>query len=190
MSDSLTTKYFDDVYAANRDPWGFESSAYEKNKFARTVESLPQAHYTAGFEIGCSIGVLSEKLASRCESLLSVDVAERALECARERYRDIAHLRFQKMSVPGEFPAGVFDLIVVSEVAYYFALPDLDRLIDRIASAQHAGADLLLVHFTPFVPDYPLTGDAVHERFLQRSEWTRLHESREERYRIDVLRRN
>ena len=153
------------------------------------MESLPRAHYATGFEIGCSIGVLSEKLAGRCESLLSVDVADRALERARERSRDIAHLRFQKMSVPGEFPAGQFELIVVSEVGYYFALPDLDKLIDQIACAQQSGADLTLVHFTPFVPDYPLTGDAVHERFLQRSEWTRLHGLREERYRIDVLRR-
>lgn len=189
MSDSLTTKYFEDVYSANADPWGFESSPYEQEKFAKTMDALPRDHYTAGFEIGCSIGVLSDKLAGRCESLLSVDVADRALDQARERCRDIAHLRFQKMSVPGEFPEGQFDLVVVSEVGYYFALPDLDMLIDQIAAAQRRGDDLVLVHFTPFVPDYPLTGDAVHERFLQRSEWTRLHGRIEERYRIDVLRR-
>ena len=189
MSDSLDARYFDDVYNAHDDPWEFETSDYEKGKYAHTLRSLPRDHYLRAFEIGCSIGVLTEQLAQRCEALLSVDVAEKALEKARLRCRDLPQVRFQKMSVPAEFPDGPFDLVLVSEVAYYFDRPDLERLADKIAQVQDAESDLLLVHFTPVVEDYPSAGDDVHDYFLARPEWRRLEGARADRYRIDVLRR-
>jgi len=189
MSHSLDAKYFDDVYAARKDPWDFETSDYERGKYAHTLESLPRACYAKAFEIGCSIGVLTAQLALRCDALLSVDVSEAALQQARERCANLPQVELRRMSLPAEFPDGKFELILVSEVAYYFGRPDLELLADKVAAHQQPGADLVLVHFTPLVPDYPATGDQVHEYFLGRSEWGRMGGSRQERYRIDVLRR-
>ncbi len=189
MKASLTQKYFDDVYAARPDPWDFETSAYERGKYAHTLNSLPRDRYGSAFEIGCSIGVLTERLAPRCGHLLSVDVSQAALDQAQERCSGLPHVQFQRMHVPTEFAEGSFDLILVSEVAYYFAPPELELLAGKIAQHQHAEADLVLVHFTPIVSDYPATGDQVHDYFLSRPEWSHVAGSREERYRIDVLRR-
>ncbi len=63
MSESLSTEYFDDLYQKNEDPWDFETSAYERDKYAATLAALPNAHYQNAFEIGCSIGVLTQQLA-------------------------------------------------------------------------------------------------------------------------------
>jgi len=189
MKSSLGPRYFDDVYAASHDPWDFETSAYERDKYAHTLNSLPRDHYRNGFEIGCSIGVLTERLAPRCDRLLSVDVSQTALDRAQARCASLSQVTFRRMNVPDEFGTGPFDLILVSEVAYYFARPELELLADKIADHQDTGADLVLVHFTPFVPDYPATGDQVHEYFLTRREWNPVNGSREERYRIDVLRK-
>ena len=71
QSNSLPPSYFDKLYSENPDPWKFETSVYEANKYAATIAALPKERYRAAFEIGGSIGVLTEKLQERCDSLLS-----------------------------------------------------------------------------------------------------------------------
>ena len=188
---TLTESYFNDVYSVNDDPWQFESSEYERRKYEATVQALPRSHYQSGFEIGCSIGVLTAMLAKKCRSLLSIDTAEKPLVRARERLTSAPHVALQKMEVPDQFPDQRFDLVVMSEVGYYLAMPDLKRLAQKIVDHLDEGGNLLLVHWTPFVHDYPLTGDQVHEAFLQLSgvhqPFKHLSGQREETYRLDLF---
>ena len=186
---SLEPEYFRRVYAASRDPWGFETSAYEAAKYADTLRALPRARYGRGLEVGCSIGVLTERLAERCERLVAIDVAEAALAVARERCGGLAGVEFGRMQFPEERPEGRFDLVVVSEVAYYWGAEWLGRAMDAVAAMQEMGGQLVLVHWTPEVADYPTSGDAVHDRWLGRAEYRRVDGWRRERYRLDVLER-
>ena len=81
---SLPASYFDALYAASTDPWGFETRAYESREYALTLAALPRAHYESAFEPGCSIGSLSRLLAPRVSRLLATDVAVcAAIETAR-----------------------------------------------------------------------------------------------------------
>ncbi len=186
---SLSPQYFHGVYDANDDPWNFETSPYELAKYTATVDHLPRSRYCNALEIGCSIGVLTRMLASRCDALLSVDVSEKALAAARERCHDLPRVHFRKMEIPREMPGGDFDLVVVSEVAYYWSRADLRLAMDLIASRQSTGSHLMLVHWTPEVHDYPLTGDQVHDAWLERPEWQRVDHDRTDRYRLDLLER-
>ena len=188
---SLPSGYFVDVYEARDDPWDFETSAYEAAKCDATLAALPRARYRHGLEIGCSIGVLTARLADRCDDLLAIDLVAAPLARARERCRDYLHVHFERMTVPQEFPVGTFDLIVVSEVGYYWSRADLDRARRRIIDGLEQGGHLLLVHWTPFVPDYPLTGDEVHEAFLASAGDDLRHRGgrREESYRLDLFER-
>ena len=79
---SLRPSYFEALYGTNPDPWKFETSEYEANKYANTIAVLPKQQYHSALEIGGSIGVLTEKLAYRCDSLLSVDVSKLAQDQA------------------------------------------------------------------------------------------------------------
>jgi SAM-dependent methyltransferase len=187
VHESLDARYFERKYASDADPWDFATSAYEAEKYRATLDALPSDRFARGFEIGCSIGVLSAQLAERCDSLLSVDVSDRALEQARERCSELHNVRFARMSVPHEFPPESFDLVMVSEVGYYWSSEDLARAIDRIASAAAGGGTIVLVHYTPFVDEYPQTGDAVHAAFLSDARFEAGLSKRAERYRIDVL---
>jgi SAM-dependent methyltransferase len=190
---SLPPAYFDQMYAASDDPWGFETRPYEAAKYAATLDALPRNRYRSAFEIGCSIGVLTERLAGRCDRLLAVDVAERALEQARARCRNRPQVLFRHMAVPGAFPDERFDLILVSEVGYYWGGGDLAIAQRLIVEHLEPGGQLLLVHWTPFVEDYPLTGDEVHEAFLtSAASWNGLRHSvgsRHETYRLDLFER-
>ncbi|MBT2558656.1 methyltransferase domain-containing protein [Hymenobacter sp. ISL-91] len=190
---TLPPDYFDKVYEANQDPWDFATSPYEQEKYAATLAALPRSHYARAFEIGCSLGILTARLAPRCGYLLAVDVAEAALQQARQRCANLPQVALQLLRVPDEFPDGQFDLILVSEVGYYWNPADLARAADQLLAALPAGGQLVLVHWTPPVHDYPLTGDAVHEFFLEKATpngpLRHLHGQRHEKYRLDVLER-
>ncbi len=187
---SLPPAYFQRLYNDSPDPWNFETSPYEAAKYRQTLASLPRPRYSSALEVGCSIGVLTQLLAARCDALLSLDVSEAALEAAARRCAALPNVSFACLHIPHDEPAGQFDLIVVSEVAYYWQPEDLDRAVALCAAHQDPGAHLLLVHHTPFVPDYPLTGDQVHDRWLSRPEWRSLDGQRHEGYRLDLLERN
>lgn len=185
---SLPASYFDRIYSENDDPWGFETRPYEAGKYRATLAALPRETYRSAFEIGCSIGVLTERLAGRCEALLSVDVSERALKRARERCSHLPQVQFEVMQVPDEFPEQSFDLILVSEVGYYWTHADLLSTRRRIVERLHPGGQVLLVHWTPFVDDYPLTGDEVHDTFREAGDDLRhLGGQRADLYRLDLF---
>lgn len=187
--NTLKPDYFDDVYAANDDPWGFETKPYERAKYADTLRSLPRDHYENVFEIGCSLGVLTAMLAPHCDRLLAVDGSEAPLVRARQRCQSFPQVTLAQMQVPDQFPDEQFDLILVSEVGYYWSPDDFARAQTEILAHLTLGGQLMLVHWTPPVHDYPLTGDEVHEAFLKTAGLKPLSGHREETYRLDVLER-
>jgi SAM-dependent methyltransferase len=183
---SLDAAYFERVYAAKSDPWEFATSPYERAKYAATLDALSGRRFARGFEAGCSIGVLTERLAEMVDDLFAVDISEAALRQARERCAGHANVHFARMALPQEFPSAHFDFALLSEIGYYWSRADLARAIDGFATCV-AGGVVELVHYLPKVEGYPLAGDDVHEAFLSDPRYTRLSGSRAARYRIDVL---
>lgn len=189
LERSVPASYFEAMYEASPDPWGYEIRAYETNKYRATLAALERRRYETALEIGCSIGVLTARLAQRCESLLAVDVSSRALERARERCCHFPGVRFERMVVPGQYPAGSFDLVVVSEVGYYWSREDLLQARELIVAGLVHGGHLLLVHWTPPIDDAPLTGDTVHDVFAADGELEQRVNRREATYRLDLFER-
>ncbi|MGD0719661.1 MAG: SAM-dependent methyltransferase [Roseiarcus sp.] len=187
---TLEPAYFDAIYRADPDPWKFASSAYEGDKYAVTLAALPRPRYEHALEIGCSIGVLTRSLATRCDRLLAVDAASAPLEQARRRCAAAPGVRFARMHAPAQWPEGEFDLILASEVVYYLSADDVARLGDRIAGSLATRGDLVLVHWTG-ATDYPLTGDEAAERLIARlgDEVAVVGQDRFPDFRLDVLTR-
>ena len=186
---SLDTDYFKGMYATESDPWRFATSSYERDKYAATLAALPRSHYAAGLDVGCSIGVFTRQLCSRCDALIGLDVVPSVLEEARVRCADYPNARFRLAAVPGDWPDGRFDLIVISEVAYYLDRADLARLVARVEGALLPESDIVLVHWLG-ITHYPLSGDEAAEGFIAGARgFTRiLTQSRTAEYRLDVLR--
>ena len=186
---SIAPAYFERLYRVDPDPWAFDTSPYEAAKYAATLDALPRGRYAHAFEIGCANGALTARLAGRCDRVLAVDVAEAALARARERTAALRGVEVRRLAVPAEWPGdGPFDLVVVSEVGYYLAPPDLDRLRARCAGSVGRGGHLALVHWTGET-DYPLSADAVHGAFLADPAWRPARAGRTADYRLDVLER-
>ncbi|MEV4619114.1 SAM-dependent methyltransferase [Asanoa sp. NPDC049573] len=184
---TLPAGYFDEMYAAEPDPWGFTTRWYEQRKYALTMAALPRPRYPSAFEPGCSIGVLTALLAERCDALLSTDIATDAVAATRERVRDRTHVTVEQRRVPDEWPPGGFDLIVLSEIAYYLGDDDLDLLLARAEAALTPGGDLVAVHWRRRIDDYPQPGDEVHRRLAyDRPELAVLARHEEADFRLDV----
>lgn len=158
---STDRAYFHNMYATTDDPWHFATSSYEQRKYALTIESLPRKRYRNAFEPGCSIGVLSEKLAPRCNRLLATDIVPCALEQATRRLIDHENVMVEYRAIPESWPDETFDLIVLSEVAYYFDSDTLRDVIELVACTTKPGAHVVGVHWRGET-DYPLSGDDAH----------------------------
>ncbi len=189
---SLAADFFDTLYQADPDPWRFETSEYEAAKYADTLAALPKSRYRSAFEIGGSIGVLTERLAPRCDALLSVDIATLAQERAVQRCQHLPQVRFQLMNVPHEYPDNSFDLVLLSEVGYYWCRADLIKAQHRIYESLEPGGQLLLVHWLHDAPSYPLRGDDVHnafQDFAAIAPLNSLYSQRMADYRLDLYER-
>jgi SAM-dependent methyltransferase len=164
---TLAPSYFAEVYQATDDPWGFRTRWYESRKRALTMAALPRQRYRRGFEPGCSNGMLSAQLARRCDTLLSTDVNPRAVAAAKQRLASFHNVQVKQQCMPDDWPVGLFDLIVLSEIAYYFDREALRSTVRTVQQSLDTDGTVLLCHWRHPVPDYPLTGDEVHAIFAQ-----------------------
>jgi SAM-dependent methyltransferase len=185
---TLSRKYFETLYESADDPWSFATSDYEAEKYGRSLAAI-RPHYASGLEIGCSIGVFTQRLARHCDDLTAIDISDIALARARLRCADESKVHFARMAFPLEAPPGAFELIACCEVGYYWSDADLTAARGRIAQILAPGGDLLLVHYLPAVDDYVRDGDAVHASFLADDRFAHADRFRAQLYRLDLLRR-
>ncbi len=180
---SLDAAYFDGLYAKKPDPWDFATSAYEAEKYDATLAALGDERARQALEVGCSIGILTRRLAERCDTLVATEVSKSALDQARERCADQPNVSFRLTGPVDEAFDRPFDLIVLSEVVYYWDDADLDRVAAGVARTLEPGGRVLLVHYV-LETDYPKSGDdavtalatrlgdlVVSERCERRSSW-------------------
>jgi len=190
MSSPAT--YFDELYRHSDDPWKLREGWYESRKRALTLALLPRPRYQNAFEPGCANGELTVELAKRCDRLLAADLHERAVELARERVAGITHVRVEQRTVPREWPteAGPFDLIVISEFAYYLDSAELETLASRIAASLTTDGTLLACHWRRPFAEALETADVAHALFDARCGLTRLAHHDEADLLIDVWSRD
>jgi cyclopropane fatty-acyl-phospholipid synthase-like methyltransferase len=188
-NEKIGKPYFDAMYAASQDPWNFTASPYEQEKYQHTIEALAGKQFSKGIEIGCSIGVLTELLANHCQRLLGVDISEQPVAIARERLKNREGVKFEVLQVPQQYPDEQYDLVVVSEVAYYLSKEDLVLTKELIKDSLMEGGTLCLVHWRPQIEGCVFDGDEVNEYFLNDASFNQTYQFINDQYRIDVIKK-
>ena len=154
--------YFERVWSASEDPWDHAGRFYERRKYALTEAMLDRPRFRSAFEPGCGIGLLTERLADRTDQLLAWDRHPRAVEVTSRRTARSAHVTVAVGQLP-QWPAGPFDLVVLSEVLYYLTPPQVDEVGARVLDSTAPGSLLVAAHFRRDVPEHAQPGDTVQQ---------------------------
>ena len=153
-----------------------------------TVASLPRPRYRSAYAPGCSVGVLTELLATRCDRLLSSDIIPSRVQRAEARWDRRTDVRFEERSIPDQWPSGRFDLVVLSEIAYDFDVIDLDCVMACVLESTVPGAHVVGVHWRGEA-GYPLSGDRSHRSIADTSGLVTVVHHREEEFVLDIWER-
>ena|ERR1700760_2627953 len=162
-NENTTAEFFESLYAKHPDPWNFERSSYERGRYNAIIESIGRGRYGRAFEPGCSVGVLTESLARFCDHLDAMDISPTAVARSQERCRHLPNVTIRRGALPESMPDGKLDLIVFSEIGYYFDESELEGLTARLVHKLRHGSSLLAVHWLGVSSDHVLSGDRVHE---------------------------
>lgn len=150
--------YFEQLYSDSADPWRLSEEWLVRRKYDHILAALPRRRYRSAFEPGCSVGILTSSLAERCDSLLATDRVAAAVELTAARTGDLPHVRVRRLTIPEEWPEGRFDLIVFSELLYYFDDLTLRDVLNRTVGSLEPGGTLVTVHLNHPAPEHHRTG--------------------------------
>jgi SAM-dependent methyltransferase len=184
---NTTAEFFESLYLRSPDPWNFASSCYEQGRYEAMIEAIGHRRYERAFEPACSIGVLTQSLARFCDHLDAVDISPTAVARCRERCRNLSNVTIRHGALPESIPDGKLNLIVFSEIGYYFDESALDRLTARLADKLWSGSSLLAVHWLGVSADHVLSGDRVHEIIRSNPQFAIERERRFPSFRLDHL---
>jgi SAM-dependent methyltransferase len=164
MKEATTSAdFFEKKYQEHDDPWDFASSDYELLRYETIMAALDARSYERAFEPGCSIGELTWRLACRCGHVDALDISYRAVERARRRCREFSNITFRVGSLPHQIPKDEFDLVLFSEIGYYFDEAGLKALATELVCRIRVSGTLLAVHWLGASKDHLLSGDRTHE---------------------------
>jgi SAM-dependent methyltransferase len=161
--DTVSKEFFEGKYRANRDPWNFSTSSYELNRYSEILRLLGNRSFNHGFEPGCSVGVLTEQLAGRCQHLFAMDISPTAVAIARQRCANHPNVTIVEGALPDDLPQASFDLIIFSEIGYYFERGVLVAIRDLLIQRLARQGMLIGVHWLGVSADHLLTGDEVQD---------------------------
>jgi hypothetical protein len=180
-----SSAFFEEKYRTESDPWNFSGSEYELGRYEAIIAALAQKRYRRAFEPGCSIGVLTERLSTLCDFVEAIDFSPTAVVQAQERCSHLRNVEIFCASILERMPVTGFDLIVLSEIGYYFAPHEWMGVSMALIDPMPKGGTLLAAHWLGDSKDHCIGGDEVHEILLSLA-WVQLENSeRHETFRID-----
>jgi SAM-dependent methyltransferase len=164
----VSRRWHERFYGSGEDPYEFASSPYEQQKYSRLLDALEERRFPRALEVGCAQGVFTEMLLPFCDQIVAVDISETALARAEGRLERRAEVRFERRTLPFDCPDGPFDLIVCSDVLYYWPRATLRFGLRRLAARLSPNGMLLLLHY---LGDFgqATSGAVVHRMAAERS---------------------
>jgi peptidoglycan/xylan/chitin deacetylase (PgdA/CDA1 family) len=149
--------YWEGIFA-KADPWNY-LSVYEQVKYRQTLDLVDDRPIGSALEIACAEGIFTENLCKRVETLIAVDISQRAIDRAAERCAAFSNIRFGQLDLlKDEYPPDQ-DLIVCSEVLYYMDTVDQIRdIAKKICGAMKEGGQFVTAHAHLIADDMGRTG--------------------------------
>lgn len=160
-------RHFEALYRASNDPWRVHDAWYECRKRALLLAGLRRARYDHALEAGCGNGGMTAALATRCRRVTAVDLSPAAIRRCRAHLasRRAGGVQALALRLPDAWPAVPpegFDLVVISEMAYYLDDDALARFLTRASASLRAGGELVACHWRGPFSDRRQDTEALH----------------------------
>ncbi len=179
-----SSRFFESKYRATEDPWSFAANPFELDRYERILANLRGQTYANAFEPGCSVGVLTARLAPLCGRLLATDLSPTAVERARQRCSALPNITLRCEGLQDIEPQD-WDLLVFSEIGYYFDPAAWRQVAGRLIVALPAGATVLASHWLGHSVDHRMHGDNVHAILRERPDLHLTQSERHSEFRLD-----
>jgi SAM-dependent methyltransferase len=153
--------FFEDLWKQG-DPWGFQTSEFERDKYARQFAILAGRRYGRALEIGCGNGCFTRLLAGVADQVVALDISPTAIAQARRGAAGLETINFRVANIMDYDPHadGPWDLVIMSETICYlgwlYSLFDVAWLGCQLLSATRVGGRLLMANTCGGVEDYLL----------------------------------
>lgn len=182
--------YFQQLYQQDDDPWHVRHSWYEQRKRNLLLAALPAQRYHHVFEPACGNGELTAALARRADQVTASDFSPAAVELTKRRLRqtpDAGRVAVLCQRVPQEWPRdAAFDLIVISEMAYYLSPAELREVRQQCLNTLTMHGTLVLCHWRHSFADRVQSTGEVHACFEASPELYRIARHEEADFLLDV----
>lgn len=187
MNHPIDLGYLNSLYAGSADPWHLRGTWYEQRKLDLLMGCLLRQRYHSAFEPGCSIGEMTARLAGRCDSVLAADFHPDAVRSARLRVQAMANVRIEQLLLPEQWPTNTdFDLIVISEIGYFFTATAWEQLCRKVAASAAPDATVLACHWRHNFAERTLPTVQLHAVLDKSVSWPRRSYLRDEDFLIEV----
>lgn len=186
LADRVSREAFEDRYSVAKDPWAFETSPYEQNRYTAILRALSRSHYGVVYEPGCSVGVLTAKLALIADAVIATDVAPSAVKRAKARCAHLSNVDVMCYDAARYVPPVALDLVVFSEIGYYFESPELSRIAIALAAGLQRRGEFIAAHWLGHSEDHLQHGDSVHDLLKSTLPLRWVKGERREQFRIDA----
>jgi protein-L-isoaspartate O-methyltransferase len=187
--DATTWQAFERKYQDQSDPWDFATSSYESERYETMLRALSGSNYGCIYEPGCSVGALTQRLSTMAARVVATDFAPSAVQEAKARCAGLQNVEIEVGDVRRYRVPAPPDLIVFSEIGYYFPMPELRSLAVFLAKQLAPHGEFLAAHWLGHSKDHVLHGHEVHDQLRSVMPLVWLHGACHEQFRIDCWRK-
>lgn len=139
-------KFYFELKYLRGNPYRVEANPLEIEKFNHAFDIMKEKRYDNILEIGCGDGYLLERYSPLSDRVLATDISGSALKMAKERLRGEKHIEFRQFDLIKDDIDEKFDLVICSEILYYFTLDQLKTVVPKILNYLKKNGNLLSIH--------------------------------------------
>jgi SAM-dependent methyltransferase len=125
---------FERRYLENPDPWNYNSSQYEIEKYRLTLEAVLKwgRNQRRALEVGCSVGVFTRMLAVQYDEVTAMDISREAIRIAARHPETTKNILFLREDLLTAQLPYTFDAIFCAEVLYYIKSANIPLVCGQI----------------------------------------------------------
>lgn len=142
------------------------SAEHERLRHQSIMSALPRRYYAHAFEPGCGAGELTAQLVKTCGRVSAIDVLPDKVARARARCAPWGSADIRCADLRDHMPEKPVDLMVFSELGYYFSAPELIDIARNLVNRMTPGGEFIAAHSLNPEMDPVLHADAVHCQLL------------------------